>query len=134
MRIRVHALLAGLAIAAVLALILPAAASAAPWRSLAAASLDPAASKEELAVQAEPGMRHLVLEVRKAGLVVKGLSLHLAGGEVVDLKFYQRLAAGERSRVVALPTDRGAVEKITLRYAASSGPDRPVELTLLGKS
>lgn len=114
------------------ALLVPALAAAAPWKSLGTATVDFAIKSQEIAVADAAGVHNLVFEVRKAGVILDGVWLVFEGGARVDAKLRGSVALGARSAVFTLPENPGKLEKVVFRCSARDGSGRAPEVTLLG--
>lgn len=114
------------------ALLVPALAAAAPWKSLGTATVDFAVRQQEIAVADATGVSNLVFEVRKAGVIFEGAWLVFEGGAKIDAKLRGTVSLGGRSVAFSLPADQGRLEKVIFRCVAGDGSGRAPEVTLLG--
>lgn len=128
---RTRSLLVPLTLALAVMMLLPGLAAAA-WKNLGSTTVDFAVKQQEIAVADTAGVRNLVFEVRKAGVIFEGAWLQFEGGARLDAKVRGFVNLGERSVAFTLPEGQGKLEKIVFRCSARDGSGRPAEVTLLG--
>lgn len=90
------------------------------WEKLASRTVNLSTEQDEIPLTHKGRLQKLVFEVRKAPVNFKGVKVHLATGEVLDIPIRSIVKQGGRSRVIDLPGQARTVRKIVFSYESLS--------------